>query len=710
MVGTVVGYEDPQPRGSRWVLSARNTRYLCFGPMTNPRLKPGDRVVVRGRPGALSAPRNPFEFDYARHLERQGIGARLMVRKVILTGRAATSGQLVWRWLAPLRYRVQDRLMAARLPAETRGILLAVTLGHKGLMPAWQRDRFAAAGVAHLFAVSGLHLGCVSFLFLGMASAVGMLILPWRPNGRRKLRWVAAWAGGGIFLVVTGAPLSCVRAFTMLSGLALARLFDREYDVWTWLAASSLAILSWNPHAMFRPGFQLSTVSVAAIVFLLPRLAPPPVAAWWRRVAPAGRPSVVRTGLWLMAIAGASLAASIATLPIIWCHFSVIPLLGVPVNLVVLPLVWLYILPAGLAYAFIPGGESLLALVVEKSLSATVFVVNAFVTTAVEVVGWQSPAWPGLAASLCIAGGLFVAAASPWLRVRAGGLLLTLAVALWWPDPSAHDGNRVRFFHVGNGDAALISLTNHRNLIIDGGPEGAGRRVILPFLRRTGRRRIDLLFITHGHADHWRGVAEIASQVAICTIVTNGSLMARRAARVIAVRTPGCGDGPPRVLAARRNDRFRWPKLELEVLWPPPGPIGEIWDENDRSLVLLARAGGTRILFAGDLEGAEAGQAVAESLHASGSGPEDSAGATWLKAPHHGRAGAALPLLVEALDPDVVVVPGDARRVWWQGLMLGGRGRWPRPLVLATSRDGAVTLRLLPRPVFHAFRLERPLG
>jgi len=702
---TVVSFVERTVRGARWVVRLHGrggARVLAVLKGGHVRLFPGDLVLLRGWLRYPSRPLNEYEFDYGGYLSARGIEGKLDVGYVVHRGVVADAAFFLPRLVAPARFAIEDAIGSSGLPVESRSILSAILLGQQAQIPGYVRDRYSAAGVAHLFAVSGLHLGCLAYLLFALARVPARFFGGTGRPTSTKLGLVASWCGAAMFLALTSAPTSCVRAFIMLSGFYLSKLLNRDYDIWTWLAVSALAILAWRPEAIFEAGFQLSTASVAAIVWTA------------RTVAKRGRLRQLTEQLrarnrvlavvfsYSAAVAVASAAAFCATLPIVWYHFSTVPLMSVLANLVAVPVVSLCLLPLGLAYVlclrFLPVANT----VAEWTLEHALFIMDAFLGFLCGAADAWCPPWPGiLPAGLAGIGLLAALCVTGWKRrsisVALSLLCLVVPHARWW----SGGGLVVHQFHVGEGDSTLIRTKQGEIVVIDGGRSGSGRRAILPYLRKKGWTTIDWLFISHGHADHWAGIAEISEELSIHHIVTNGSREANRAAAGIAARTRGTTT----VRRARIGDRMHTGGMRLAVLWPPPLKSAVELSENDRSLVLLFMTENVNMLFTGDIQGnrtlefmdrLKSGERKVLHLDlgvsAAGSEPHNLPELLILKAPHHGHKSNVLCQLLDRVEPDLVLIPSSGRTTCRICLALSGLGKSPPSAVLVTGVDGAVNL------------------
>lgn len=300
----------------------------------------GREAVLRGK---LSAPRNlqnPGAPDRVRNLAREGIFRTLSLREAT---------DLVW--LAPSEVPLKERLrggvrdLLAPYPLEVRALLRALLLGEQGEITREMREALSRTGTAHLVAISGLHLGLAAAITYALVFWL-LRGFPWlllRLNAMKAATVVAAVPVVGYAWLAGGSPAT-QRAEVMVLAYLAGILLGRAREVVSALALAALVILALNPLRLFSPSFALSFAAVAGLLALVPRWTAglPQVPAergpkiWWLRLK-----------RWLPEAFLASLAASLATAPLVAWFFNVLPVWGFVVNLVAIPLVLGLGLPLG---------------------------------------------------------------------------------------------------------------------------------------------------------------------------------------------------------------------------------------------------------------------------------------------------------------------------------------------------------------------------
>lgn len=201
---------------------------------------------------------NPFEFNYVRHLHSEGIfySQRLDVDSVAVIG----INHSVYYQLRRVRNRIKLSVLYSSLQPETQRFILATLLGASDMIDSDSREEFSQAGVAHILALSGLHIGIIMLLLWWL-----LLPLDYLRYGK-SVRLGVTVAVVMFYAVFTGLSASVVRSALMISVAIVASMSHRKNSSLNGLLAAALIILAVNPLAVFGIGFQLSFVTVASFI------------------------------------------------------------------------------------------------------------------------------------------------------------------------------------------------------------------------------------------------------------------------------------------------------------------------------------------------------------------------------------------------------------------------------------------------------------
>ena len=490
---------------------------------------------------------------------------------------------------------------------------------------------------------------------------------------RQRLLWILGLIA--VYVPVAGAGPSIQRAGVMGALGVLATLAGRRGSRLYALALAALVTLAVEPGIAADVGWQLSFAAVSGILVLAAPL----------REAIAAR---IGAGPWRRALAeglAVTVAATLATAPLIAFHFGTVSTTTLAANVLaapaVAPAMWLGMCAAALAQ--VPG----LPLEPLNGLNALLLAYIA------QIASWcAAPEWAEVHLRLGLSGllgaylGLVAAVLACRRWPRQAGALAAAGLVLWLPPPGGADGAaavpgqglRVRVLDVGQGDAILFQPADAPAVLVDGGPPGDA---LERKLEQAGVDSLGAVVVTHDQSDHVGGIEELLGEMPV-----ERFLFARAGRRLLA-RAFAAGAAPRRVAA---GEELRSGGLHLQVLWPPPDLVaGPVSDPNQLALVIEARWRGFSMLLTADAE--------AEAV------PLDPGPVDVLKVAHHGSEDAGLGALLERTRPQLAVISVGEGNPYGHPtattLRTLNRHRVP---TLRTDEDGDVVLDVGP----HSFRLD----
>lgn len=585
------------------------------------------------------------------------------------------------------RARIRARIKAT-FPADTEPMARALVLGEDDLDAADQHA-FRRSGLAHLLAVSGMHLVLV---VVGFVRAIrGVLARIVALAGRTDVTRLASLAGlpiAWLYADLAGASGSAIRAAWMCSVGLLARVLGRRAEPWRALGLSVVAMALCDPLVGFDVSFVLSALATGGIL----GLSRPIARLLGARAATPEEPAPLARRVWrhIAQALAASAAATIVCAPILAGIAPELPVVGLVANLVAVPLGEAAALPLCLVHVLLaplPAAEHGCALAASGALALVRAVARRAAWGALPV---PPPSAAQLALLVVLAGILVL-----WRgRARRLGTLTALALLAGAEVLARGAGQprgvlRVTFLDVGQGDAALVDLPDGSALLVDGGglvgsPIDVGERVIAPVLAARRRTVLAAVVLSHPHPDHFLGLPGAVARApprAFWDTVDEGVFEGPGHAEVVRAMTHAGAqlEGPSTLCGERRLGGAL-----VEVLAPCPARSPDR-GANDNSFVVRLGYGRRSILLVGDAEREEEGDLVrraAGRLHAD-----------VLKVGHHGSRTSSSSALLAEVRPAVAVVSCGGRNRFghphaeaWARLVASGAQ------LFRTDRDGGVVV------------------
>ena len=527
----------------------------------------------------------------------------------------------------------------AAFPEDVAGFVRALVTGNRDNLTDEFTTSLERAGLSHTVAVSGMHL---AFLAGILTALLG--------RGRRStaffiIVWVALFCG------IAGNTPSVLRAAVMILLLQLAPLLDRERDGPTALALALLLLLWVNPFSAAHIGLQLSFAAVAGILLVSDR-----IQDWllrrfhmdeWKK--PKNR--LVRylraVPYFIVSTLSATLGASVLTVPLVALHFRIISLIAPISNLLTLWAIgFLFLggLGAGTLAIFLPGPAAVLAVPFTALARYLQWIVEELSRPALAALPLESVyyrVWLVLVYALVL---LYVRTKGRrpvWMPLLAGAAGLVLAVALTRASFYAGD-LAVTVLDVGQGQSVLVRTGNYLTLVDCGGdsPDDPGD-VAANYLQSLGRSDVDLLVVSHYHADHANGIPQLLRRIRVGEIVlpdVEEDAPLRQAITAAAAEK----NIPVRFLP---NDaRYTLTEGQSVSIF---APMSEAGSANELGLTVLVSAGETDVLITGDMEQEGERRLVRQIVL-----PDIEV----LVAGHHGSDTSSTPELLEAVKPGLALI------------------------------------------------------
>ncbi|MCC2165670.1 ComEC/Rec2 family competence protein [Brotaphodocola catenula] len=667
----------------------------------------GNQVCVTGICYAFDKPRAPGEFDYCTYYRSKKLTYRMIASSVEVRDRRCD-------WILEALRKISLRASAnlERIAgAQDAGILRAVLLGDRTDLPEEVRTLYQENGIAHILALSGLHLSLVSLAVYGLLRKLGV--------GFGFSAMIAGVVLTG-YAWMSGSSASVIRALVMtLCGFGASYL-GRTYDRRSALGLAGMILMWDSPYLLTQAGVQLSFGAILGI------------GLFEEKNGNAGGEESHDTSANAF-YAGIGMHA--VTFPIVLWHFFQFPLYGIFLNLLIVPFAGILVGSAvtGLVLAevsvgagrFAAGGARMLLRWYEWCCR-----IGARFPGSHLIFGrprfWQIGVYYGALAGIL----LFrkwetkpEKREKPEKQVRhekheMPGVWLVVALSfLLLPLP--HRGLDVTFLDVGQGDGICIRADSSV-ILVDGGSsdeKNLGKNRLVPFIKSSGIRRIDSVIVSHGDSDHISGLVWLFQEeedIGIRQLILPKAGQADEAYQTLIEQADrrGC-----RVIWMERGDRIEIGKLRIQCLYPQGEDEGAenrrnleemaekaLADRNEQSLVLRVEYGKFAMLLTGDMS--EAGEAALLECENTGSaenragsaenasevsGENGLEGIFLLKSAHHGSRFSNSEEWLDAVNPQITVISyGKDNRYGHPHEETIERLRERKIKVIGTGQDGSV--------------------
>lgn len=590
----------------------------------------GDELSFIGTIIPISEKRNPNQFDYKSYLENRGISVQ--VRLDSLLDQKPNTSKLTWNW-----WRVRAlKLVDGNFGKETAPIAKALLLGYKQDLEGVSKQAFARAGLSHIMAVSGLHVGFIIAPF--------WFIIPffWSKKYGRVLGLFALILILYGYAGITGFSASVVRASVMAGLLTFGKLFNKSPNSINLTGVAAILLLIINPAQLFEVGFQLSFSAVLIILLVLPIIQN--AVPYWLRLRWYAKPLMVVI---------VSIVVQLGLYPVQVFYFGEVSLISPIANALFVPLLGL-IVPFSLICLFVSSLLPTLGAFLNMPSEYFLIGMNEFVNFSSRLDwAWMKASLPSLLLfPFWLAFIFFIAS---WRTPQIRWKWLTITLVLFGMIQAEVIINklekpelRITIFDVGQGDAALIKTPNGKQVLIDAGVWSpgfdSGESIILPHLKEAGIEKLDAVILSHPHADHIGGILSLINGIKIRAIYNSGyeydsnlyqNYLALAKSKQIEIISVKAGD-----------------QLEIDpaLLMLVLGPEGKKFnnDPNQHSIVLNIIYGESEFLFTGDA-GENQEKRLIENYN-------DLLDTDFLKVGHHGSRTSSEIEFLNEVTPKIAIV------------------------------------------------------
>lgn len=625
---TVLDVEKREEGFERHLIrSGENGERILLNVYENTAIEVGNTVRIKGTVNLPQKRRNPKLFDYRNYLKGRYI-------HVVINAKARDIEVLNRNGLGlfesgSIRSRDWIEARLTELLDERSGtVMKSIMLGKSGYMTDYDLDGFRKLGIAHIIAVSGLHIGiiygAVCFLMnrlMGfhkrISEAIGLVLVC-------------------LYAFVIGSPISAVRAVLMLLVMVSSKMLHRRYDPLNVVSLVGFAMLLVKPLWLLSLSFQLSFAGVFSVLLLSGKL---------RNCLDFGSKKLEES-------ADVAVAAFFGMAPISIYYFNICSPVFILANMVIAP-----VLSASLVLSLAMVTASMVSNFLAEKLGVAV---ESLVNMSTGAIEFLKPDMPSYMRSLevleILLSYLLILSVFKIIDLKAypkkvikAVALYTLAVLLMLPLLGAWEQSvSIMFIDVGQGDSALISDGKKNYLIDSGGSEisrsDVGEMVLAPYLVKHGIRRLDGIVVSHFDADHARGFLAVMDKVKISNMYIGyadmeNSLFCEVVSKAL--------DKGIKIVEVQEPVALKLDKGNNLLLLPPEDEFIKSDNENDKSLMALLDANGVRALFTGDIEEAREDRLLEDDMISD---------VDILKVPHHGSRTSSSEEFVKKTAPDYAVI------------------------------------------------------
>jgi competence protein ComEC len=631
----------------------------------------GDVLKIKGKLEKPIEQKNFGDFDYELYLAREKIFTYLNIwqEKDIQKIGEDDSNFLVSFSLSA-RDKIKE-ITKQTLPPPYNYLLTGMLLGEKSFIPSHLKEVFTEAGIMHILAVSGLHVGIIAMALLAFLS---ILRLP------KKLKLLTLILILIIYASITGFRPSVLRATIMFILLIGGKLINRSRNLNISLFFAAFLILLANPLILYDAGFLLSFIVTFFIINLSPIL----------------QGLFSKIVVWIKNPLAVSTAAWVGIFPLSAYFFSKVSIISIVSNIFIIPLTGI---------AVILGFITFFIGLVNISLAGIIANMNYLVLNMITMI----------AKSFSLLPFAFVYVAQPSilviilyyltvffiieifykkilsLKIKKKATLIILSVILmiiivqvFFPT----DNLKVNFINVGEGDCILIEAPNKINILIDGGgtPQSdfdVGSKIVVPYLRRKGINEIDLLILTHPHLDHLEGLLPVLKEFKVDMVLDSGLICDLSAYKefISLIQKKGIP-----YHQAKAGDNFVFSN-NLEIFLLNPLYNSDFYSESDfnnASIVVKLFYKNTDFLFTGDIEeAAEKKLLIWQNILQS----------AVLKVSHHGSSTSTNLEFLNKVDPSIAVITVGKNHFGHPSKKIIERLEDKNIQIYRTDEDGTIIIR-----------------
>ena len=625
--------------GNTWQTRDIKARISLWG---KPSLARGDLIELKLKFRTLKDSYNPFNISQKKLAERQGFDlyAQSLSPYSVVKYNAGLIPDI-----ERFRDKVINRIEHSFKNKTISSLVKALGTGDRGSIDSDVKKRWSNTGIAHLLAISGLHIGTITLLIYSMIQLM-VFFLPGAGErySIRKITSLLTIPFIIIFYFWSGSSISCERATIMVVMFLLARIFSHTQFALNTLGIAGFLILLIDPLSIYDIGFILSMTAVFSLM-LMPQIFKK---SWIS--------SLIFTPMWV------SFIISILVSPILAYYFGRISLIAPLTNLFSVPLATLIIVPLSILYALLGEFINVIQIPLEKSLELLDYIILKinelpFITLYVSRITFLDIVlYYGIIACL------LAYKKHPKIKKILYVFVLILITNTAYTKYRSYGDGFLHIYHpyVGQGDSTLIILPQGKTILFDAGGKNAysswdpGEHIVFPMLRYFNIKKIDIAIISHPDADHLNGFHFVSTYLPIAEIWYNGSEKNNILQKKIFDNVRNKGG---KVIEIKNlPDKQNFQGVNFELIHPRPknkkySYYNEL-SKNNNSIVLKLSLGDRTFLLPGDIED------IAENMIL-----DKNISAEIIKSPHHGSRTSSNDVFLDKVNPKSVIIScGDENK------------------------------------------------
>lgn len=536
----------------------------------------GEKVYFNGELKLPKENTNPKLFNYRLNLMTEGVYTTASIKEHNIIG--IDRDNIDIRHIVKAKFTdLVENKFSTYLTEDNASLMTSIFLGQSSYLKDEDINIYRNMGLAHILAVSGLHIGIISAFIFFVLSNLGI---------KRRISVIITISTIWIYGYLIGFPPSILRSSIMFTVLYFSQLLHEPYDSINTISFAMFVLLLINPYYLFNVGFQLSFIATFSIIIFTPRI----------------KPIFYPYDNKITRLLSSILGVQIGLLPFQAYYFNQINPLSIIANLLIIPIMSLALVLGFMMIVFLTlqNINILIGLILNNILNSVDFLLDILHGIDIDNIKIFSPEIITIVIYYLIFFVIFglidiKGFKKPILKAIAFTLIFIIIFNVYLIIDN--ESIELHFIDVGQGDAILIR-TKQREYLMDTGGSLIGdyniaEGITLPYLQKLGINKLDGLFITHFDKDHCQGVPILLDELHIEYLFLN--LIPTDYEILNAINSNNV-----KTMRLEKGDQLKLDEgVFMEIIWPSDNTF---LNGNNYSLVSILRTKGANILLTGDIE------------------------------------------------------------------------------------------------------------